>query len=312
MNVNKKIERRPVPVGARNTVQQWQNQTAQSLVVPTPFDVEPKDGDVLPGPQEDRFFEPLAKGVANAVYFLTNALPITLGLPGIRDGQFDGQTLRLSPVTSVVDVPVGSNMRGLLPITVEVGGDLSLIWDGVEKEWVVEGGAGSAGGALLTTLTSAITTTTSVLGAANVYRMTAPDTTLTISTADTTEGRTFIVRSIDASVGSPITVDTEDVTIDSVDLAAGSGSDFTASAVHNFSIGTVIVHTGFSESTYNGTFTVTATPSTTVYEISTITFVATGTGIANPAIDGAASAVLTTPYDSVTLHATLGALESIQ
>lgn len=173
-------------------------------------------------------------------------------------------------------------------------------------EWV------GLGTAPLITLTSSITTTTAALGVADVYRMTTPATTLTISKADNTEGRTFIIRAIDASGGSPITVDTEDVTIDSVALAAGSGSDFTASAVHNFSIGTVIVHTGFSESTYNGTFTVTAIPSTTVYEVSAITFVATGTGTSNPAIDGVASVVLTTPYDSMTLQATGGAFESIQ
>lgn len=144
MTVNKKIERRPAPVGALSSVHQWQSQTAQSLVVPTPFDVEPNDGDILPGPQEDRFFATLSKGVANAVYFLTNAAPVTLGAPAIRDGQFDGQTLHLSPTTATVTLPAGSNIRGTTPLIVNVGGDLSMIWDDVDKIWSIEGGAGGS------------------------------------------------------------------------------------------------------------------------------------------------------------------------
>lgn len=60
------------------------------------------------------------------------------------------------------------------------------------------------------TLSSAISTSTTALGAADVYRMLTPGTTLTISTVDLTEGRNFTIRSIAASVGSPVTVVRED------------------------------------------------------------------------------------------------------
>ncbi len=58
----------------------------------------------------------------------------------------------------------------------------------------------------LKTLSSALSVSTAALGAADVYRMLTPGTTLTISTVDMTEGRVFIVRAIEASVGTPITV----------------------------------------------------------------------------------------------------------
>ena len=69
--------------------------------------------------------------------------------------------------------------------------------------------AAAAGARALTTTTSAITTTTAALGVFDVYRMTTPGTTLTVSTADITEGRVFIVRAIAASAGSPVTINTQ-------------------------------------------------------------------------------------------------------
>ncbi len=93
----------------------------------------------------------------------------------------------------------------------------------------------------LKTLSSALSVSTAALGAADVYRMLTPGTTLTISTVDMTEGRVFVVRAIEASVGSPVTI-------------VGEGGE---------------------------------------------------------TIDGAASAELTVPYDSVMLQVTGGVLESI-
>lgn len=68
------------------------------------------------------------------------------------------------------------------------------------------------------------------------------------------------------------------VAIASAALAAGTGTDFTTSSPHGLAVGSKVTHAGFSESTYNGDFTVTAITSTTVYEVAAITFVATGTG----------------------------------
>lgn len=55
--------------------------------------------------------------------------------------------------------------------------------------------------AALTTVSSAVDANTAALGSFNVYRMTTPGKTLTISSADITEGRIFIVRAVDASAG---------------------------------------------------------------------------------------------------------------
>ena len=98
-----------------------------------------------------------------------------------------------------------------------------------------------AGFPTLRTLSSAVSNTTVGIGTADVYRMTTAGTTLTISAVNLTEGRVFIIRAIDASVGTPVTV-----------LAEG--------------------------------------------------------GLA---IDNATSALLTNPYDSITLQVTGGVLESI-
>lgn len=57
---------------------------------------------------------------------------------------------------------------------------------------------------------------------------------------------------------------------------------FTTTAVHNLEFEDVVVHTGFSEGTYNGTFIVSKITSTTEYEVTLndvgVAFVATGTG----------------------------------
>lgn len=61
----------------------------------------------------------------------------------------------------------------------------------------------------LTTVNSAVSDDTTSLGVFNVYRMTVAGTTLTIQTADITEGRVFIIRAISASVGSPVEIATQ-------------------------------------------------------------------------------------------------------
>lgn len=61
----------------------------------------------------------------------------------------------------------------------------------------------------LTTLSSPSSTDTAALGVADVYRMTTAGTTLTIQTADITEGRMFRIRAIAASVGQPVEIATQ-------------------------------------------------------------------------------------------------------
>lgn len=130
------------------------------------------------------------------------------------------------------------------------------------------------------------------------------DRTVTIATADIEEGRQFIVKDEDGQAGTNmITVTTPTISVTSV-AAGSSGSDFLTSTVHGYAIGQVVIHAGFSQGTYNGKFTVTDIVSTTRYEVAAITFVATGTGTSNIAIDGQASFVISVDYGSMEFYCT--------
>lgn len=63
-------------------------------------------------------------------------------------------------------------------------------------------------------------------------------------------------------------------TVDSV----AAGATFTTSANHGLSPGDTVVHAGFADGAYNGTFVVDSTATATTYVITSITFTATGTG----------------------------------
>jgi len=75
-----------------------------------------------------------------------------------------------------------------------------------------------------------------------------------------------------------------DIAVDSAALGtSGAGfTEFTAASVHGLEVGQAVVNSTFADSAYNGTFIVTAIPSTTIYEVET-TFTATGTGNLNAA-----------------------------
>lgn len=78
------------------------------------------------------------------------------------------------------------------------------------REWGVKDPISGSGGARsLVSSSTGVSADTTALGVADVYRLTAAGTTLTIQTADITEGRVFVIRAIAASGGSPNTVDTQ-------------------------------------------------------------------------------------------------------
>lgn len=137
---------------------------------------------------------------------------------------------------------LGQTIDGSASFTFTTTNEVLLVKSNGANWFIVGGDTGGSMEPPLTTVTSGITTSTATLGSFDVYRMTAAGTTLTISSANITEGRVFIIRAIDASVGTPVTIDTE-------------GAE---------------------------------------------------------TIDGGASIVLTTPFDTVTLQATGGNLESIE
>ncbi|KKN03306.1 hypothetical protein LCGC14_1108990 [marine sediment metagenome] len=85
-------------------------------------------------------------------------------------------------------------------------------------------------------------------------------------------GTTGSITTISDNVGSSATVDSVSVGTDSI------GTKFTLLFTRDYKEGQIVIHTGFTDSNYNGTFTITKITSTTEYEISSITFTATDTG----------------------------------
>ena len=78
-----------------------------------------------------------------------------------------------------------------------------------------------------------------------------------------------ITGAIDSSISA---------TIDSVSDNGATQARFASASAHGAFVGQEVAHTTFADSNYNGTFTITAVPSTTTYDISAITFAGTGAG----------------------------------
>ena len=73
-----------------------------------------------------------------------------------------------------------------------------------------------------------------------------------------------------------------DIAINSVADNGSGDARFTSAAVHGLEVGTPVVLSAFAgQATYNGTFIVTAIPTTTTFDVEEITFVATDTGNMN-------------------------------
>lgn len=91
----------------------------------------------------------------------------------------------------------------------------------------------------------------------------------------------FFTTGSTASITAFANADPSSVAVTSVTDNSGVAV-FTTTAVHGLTVEDVVVHTGFSEGTYNGTFVVSNVTSTTEYEVTlngiNVAFVATGTG----------------------------------
>jgi len=145
-------------------VGEWLATQALALQGMRPFEVEPFDGAILPAPHEDRYgFKVDAEGGAagDSVYYLTNANPVTLGNPVMRPGLYDGQRVRLSPVSASVTLVVGSARGAGGSVVIAPGGDVTLLWDRSRGVWTLAGGTGSGpgGGVTPETLTAATAVT---------------------------------------------------------------------------------------------------------------------------------------------------------
>lgn len=91
----------------------------------------------------------------------------------------------------------------------------------------------------------------------------------------------FFTTGSTASISAFANADPASVAVTSVTDNSGVAV-FTTTAVHGLTVEDVVVHTTFSEGTYNGTFVVSKVTSTTEYEVTlseiNVSFVATGTG----------------------------------
>lgn len=133
-----KIDLRPSGLGFDDAVQEWSSRPAHELVMLHPFGLTPGAGDSLPAPHEDQFGNviPRAPG-GDALYVFDNASDVVLdGTTPIRDGRYVGQRLRLHATAGSVQIP-GGICGG--PVTVELGQDVTLTWDGTQ--WCAPDGA---------------------------------------------------------------------------------------------------------------------------------------------------------------------------
>lgn len=147
--VESKTDLRIVAPSVEDQVGEWLATQALALQGLHPFEVEPRDGDVLPAPHEDRYGNKVdAEGgsAGDSVYFLTNANPTTLGVPVMRPGLFNGQRVRFSPVSAAVTLPAGSARGAGASVSIAPGGDVTLLWDAPRGVWTLAGGTGSGGG----------------------------------------------------------------------------------------------------------------------------------------------------------------------
>lgn len=143
-----KIDLRSNAPGATETIGVNGATEMLSAVGLHPFRVIASNGDTLPAPQEDRFGNSNGlQGAGDSIYWMANETPITLATQSIRPGKFDGQRLRISPLSAAVVFPVGS-VRGTAsaPATVSPGEDRTLVWDATARAWALSGGGGSGGG----------------------------------------------------------------------------------------------------------------------------------------------------------------------
>lgn len=107
------------------------------------------------------------------------------------------------------------------------------------------------------------------------------DARITLDFQDEAFGNPLFEVGLTGSITAFANADPSSVAVTSVTDNSGVGV-FTTTAVHNLELEDVVVHTGFSEGTYNGTFVVSKITSTTEYEVTlndvNVAFVATGTG----------------------------------
>lgn len=93
-------------------------------------------------------------------------------------------------------------------------------------------------------------------------------------------GTSFIINGSRIVGGGNFYQQGVDIAINSVADNTSGNAEFTANSAHSLVVGTPVVLSGFSESTYNGTFIVTAISGLT-FDVEAIAFVATDTGNMN-------------------------------
>jgi len=142
-----KVDLRSNAPGATETLGVNGTEEVSSVVGLHPFRVTAQNGETLPAPQEDRFGASNGlKGAGDSIYWMDHEASVTLSSEAVRPGKFDGQRLRISPVSAAVVFPLGS-IRGTAssPATVLPGEDRTLVWDEGAQTWALSGGGGGGG-----------------------------------------------------------------------------------------------------------------------------------------------------------------------
>lgn len=94
-----------------------------------PFEVLAENGDTLPLPDTDPVDGgQLIVGSTDAVYYLTNPAPITLGSPPVQAGAYAGQRIQLVSRTASVTLPIDP-LYPVGPLIVSAGTSAELVWD---------------------------------------------------------------------------------------------------------------------------------------------------------------------------------------
>lgn len=228
------------------------------------FNVVVRTDPPLPDPQIAGPIEPLAQDIADAIFSATGG-----------GGESFGTDYGVVEIINVIDVenqaqgPIEFDLIKTLDIFVDITMEL---FTNLDDGPIVPDDPQEMADLVRSTVAETLTESFVIIG----RDARALDTSGIIQLL-IVQGELSGVASAVVGVG---TAANPNISIVSAALAAGTGTDFTTAAAHGLAIGDVVIHTGFSIAAYDGTYTVTAIPGGSVYEVAAITFIGTATGTA--------------------------------
>ena len=139
--------------GYLDSVGEWGSRPAFELTALHPFEVDPRPGAALPTPSQDINYQRAARPKGDAIYYLINSAPVTLGSPVMQAGDYEGQRVKLLILGADVTVQGGSASGITSDIVISAGEvAVELIWSAQNAQWVFTGGPKSATGSDVTSV----------------------------------------------------------------------------------------------------------------------------------------------------------------